>query len=87
VSASLTGRAKPVPRRPVNILYTPGRHTVRQLADLGVRRVSCGSLLFRAALHAAVQTALAVARDEPVAGDIPGYAEIQRLALFSGQSC
>ncbi|GGW99962.1 isocitrate lyase/PEP mutase family protein [Streptomyces noursei] len=42
---------------PLNILFTPGRHTVRQLADLGVRRISTGSLLFRTALGAACAAA------------------------------
>lgn len=37
---------------PVNVLLDPGRHTVRRLADLGVARISTGSLLFRAALGA-----------------------------------
>ncbi len=37
---------------PVNILFLPGQHTVAALADLGVRRVSTGSLLFRAAIAA-----------------------------------
>jgi 2-methylisocitrate lyase-like PEP mutase family enzyme len=64
---------------PVNVLYLPSRHTVRALADLGVRRVSYGSLLFRAALHAAVQTAQAVAAGQSTADDIPGYAEVQAL--------
>jgi hypothetical protein len=35
------------------------------------RRVSYGSLLFRAALRAAVTAALAMARGEPVTGDVP----------------
>ncbi|WP_200814599.1 isocitrate lyase/PEP mutase family protein [Blastococcus haudaquaticus] len=45
----LTG-ALPVP---VNVLATP-QHTVPRLAELGVRRISTGSLLFRAALDEAV---------------------------------
>ncbi|HET6214875.1 MAG TPA: isocitrate lyase/phosphoenolpyruvate mutase family protein [Micromonosporaceae bacterium] len=65
---------------PVNLLAAPGRMTLREFADLGVRRVSCGSLLFRAALHTTVQTALAVSRDQPVMDGIPGYAEVERLA-------
>ncbi|MQA86044.1 MAG: isocitrate lyase/phosphoenolpyruvate mutase family protein [Streptosporangiales bacterium] len=64
---------------PVNILYLPRRHTLRRLTDLGVRRVSTGSLLFRAAVHAAVTVAQAIRDDQPVPGEIPGYAEIQRL--------
>jgi len=69
---------------PVNVLCQPGRYTVRQLADLGVRRVSCGSLLFRAALMAAVGTARAVAGDEPVPAGVPSYTETTDLiARFS----
>jgi 2-methylisocitrate lyase-like PEP mutase family enzyme len=64
---------------PVNILYLPRVHTVRRLAELGVRRISTGSLLFRAALHAAVRTARAVAEGLAVPGDLPSYADVQRL--------
>ncbi len=39
---------------PVNVLFVPGRHTVAALTDLGVARISTGSLLFRAALAASV---------------------------------
>ncbi|BCB77215.1 isocitrate lyase/phosphoenolpyruvate mutase family protein [Phytohabitans flavus] len=45
---------------PLNVLFVPGLDLDR-LAALGVRRVSTGSLLFRAALTAAVETAAAVA--------------------------
>lgn len=70
---------------PVNILYSPGRHSLDDLAALGVRRVSTGSLLFRAAVHAAVATAEQIRGSRPVAGDLPGYADIQQLAdLASG---
>jgi len=61
---------------PVNVLFLPGRHTVRSLADLGVRRVSTGSLLFRAALAASVETAVAVRDGGPVRADLPSYAEV-----------
>jgi 2-methylisocitrate lyase-like PEP mutase family enzyme len=64
---------------PVNVLYLPRVHTVRRLAELGVRRISTGSLLFRAALHAAVRTARAVAEGQAVPGDLPSYADVQRL--------
>src|SRR5256885_481883 len=49
----------------VKVLFLPGRHTVAGLADLGVRRISLGSLLFRAALHATVETARAIRAGEP----------------------
>ncbi|MGI5489246.1 cytochrome P450 [Microtetraspora malaysiensis] len=64
---------------PLNVLFLSARHTVAGLAELGVRRISCGSLLYRAALGAAVTTALAVAKGGPVAADLPGYAEVQAL--------
>ncbi len=63
---------------PVNILYSRG-HTLDRLTELGVRRISTGSLLFRAALHAAVTTAQAIRKDEPIRDDVPSYAETQRL--------
>jgi len=65
---------------PVNVLFLPARHDVRRLADLGVGRISLGSLLFRAALHGTVGTALAVARGEPLPSGIPAYAETNALA-------
>jgi 2-methylisocitrate lyase-like PEP mutase family enzyme len=64
---------------PLNVLYAPGRLSVPELADLGVRRVSCGSLLFRIALQAAIAAAGAIARGEPVTGDAPSYAEVQHM--------
>jgi 2-methylisocitrate lyase-like PEP mutase family enzyme len=63
---------------PVNVLFLPGRHTVASLRDLGVRRISTGSLLFRAALAAAVDTALAVHDGREIRTDLPSYAEINR---------
>jgi 2-methylisocitrate lyase-like PEP mutase family enzyme len=64
---------------PVNILYLPGRHTVAGLASLGVRRISTGSLLFRAALYATVTTAQAIRDGAPVSGGAPSYASTQQL--------
>ncbi|MBC6458378.1 isocitrate lyase/phosphoenolpyruvate mutase family protein [Actinomadura sp. HBU206391] len=64
---------------PVNVLFLPGRHTVADLASLGVRRISLGSLLYRAALHATVATAKAVAEGRPVSADLPGYADVVAL--------
>jgi 2-methylisocitrate lyase-like PEP mutase family enzyme len=66
-------------RAPLNILYLPGRHTVAELTELGVRRISLGSLLFRASLDAAVRTAVAVREGRPTPPGVPSYAEIQRL--------
>ncbi|MBO8186674.1 isocitrate lyase/phosphoenolpyruvate mutase family protein [Streptomyces spirodelae] len=70
---------------PLNILYTPTGPTVAELAVLGVRRVSLGSLLYRTALGAAVSAARAVreGRDPtPATGGVPSYAQVQ--ALCSG---
>jgi 2-methylisocitrate lyase-like PEP mutase family enzyme len=62
----------------VNLLHLPGRTSVRELAALGVRRISTGSLLFRAAVGAAVATAEAVRDDRPLDAGAPTYADIQR---------
>ena len=43
---------------PLNVLLQPGRVSFADAAAAGAARVSCGSLLFRAALGAAVATAL-----------------------------
>jgi 2-methylisocitrate lyase-like PEP mutase family enzyme len=53
---------------PVNVLVGPNL-TLAQLGDLGVRRVSTGSLPYRAAIDAAVRVATAVrdGRDVPAA--------------------
>lgn len=76
---AVIGRLVGAVQAPLNVLATPGGPTVRQLAELGVRRVSTGSLLFRAALQATVQTARAVAGSDPVPPGIPSYAAVQRL--------
>ncbi|WP_447009428.1 isocitrate lyase/PEP mutase family protein [Saccharothrix hoggarensis] len=62
---------------PLNVL---AQRDVRVLKDLGVRRVSTGSLLFRAALGETVRTALAVRDGRAAPDDVPGYDEVQRLA-------
>lgn len=51
--ASLTARVDV----PLNTLYTPAGPTLAHLTDLGVGRVSLGSLLYRRALGAALETA------------------------------
>ncbi|MFK3984282.1 isocitrate lyase/phosphoenolpyruvate mutase family protein [Micromonospora sp. NPDC050397] len=61
---------------PVNILFLPGLHTATALASLGVRRISTGSLLFRATLAASVETARAVRDGGPVRVDLPSYGEV-----------
>ena len=64
---------------PLNVLLLPGM-TVAHLASLGVARVSTGSLLFRAALDAAVATATAIAAGGAVPSGLRTYAETNELA-------
>lgn len=66
---------------PLNVLYLPGRHDLDRLTELCVRRVSCGSLLYRTALHAAVTLAREI-RDGTALPDpaTPSYAEVAALA-------
>jgi 2-methylisocitrate lyase-like PEP mutase family enzyme len=63
---------------PLNVLYLPGL-SLDRLAALGVRRVSTGSLLFRAALTAAVETAAAVAAGGVPAEGLLSYVDVQAL--------
>lgn len=67
---------------PVNILAGT-RHTRRELAALGVARISTGSLPYRAALAQALVAARCVRDSEPVPAAFP-YAEVQRLNASSG---
>ena len=60
---------------PVNVLAMPGRSLV-ELARLGIRRVSTGSLPYRAAMHAATEAVLAVREGRPVPDAVP-YARLQ----------
>ncbi|MPZ84719.1 MAG: isocitrate lyase/phosphoenolpyruvate mutase family protein [Actinophytocola sp.] len=67
---------------PVNVLPVPGL-TVADLKGLGVRRVSTGSLPYRAAVHAAVTAALAV-RDGGTIPEAVAYPELQsRLVTYA----
>ncbi|MEU0561605.1 isocitrate lyase/phosphoenolpyruvate mutase family protein [Dactylosporangium sp. NPDC006015] len=62
---------------PVNVLHDPCGPTLAELTALGVRRVSTGSLLFRAALAATVEAARAVRDGTPVrTAGLPTYADI-----------
>ena len=70
---------------PLNILFAPGRLTYERLAELGVRRVSSGSLLFRAALHEAVETARAIVPGAAVPEDLPSYADAAALSAVYGE--
>ena len=47
--------------------------------ELGVRRVSLGSLLYRAALGEAMAVAANIRTGRPVGGDVPTYAQVQNL--------
>jgi 2-methylisocitrate lyase-like PEP mutase family enzyme len=68
---------------PVNVLVIPAL-SLDELAALGVRRVSTGSLPYRAGIHTAVEVADAVRDGRPVPAATP-YAELQaRLVRHSG---
>jgi 2-methylisocitrate lyase-like PEP mutase family enzyme len=69
-------RALPVP---VNLLPVAGA-SLADLAALGVRRVSTGSLPYRVALAAAVSTAAAVRDGSPLPESL-GYPELQRRLM------
>jgi 2-methylisocitrate lyase-like PEP mutase family enzyme len=64
---------------PVNVLVVPGL-TLADLKGLGVRRVSTGSLPYRAAIDAAVDVATA-ARDGRAVPTATSYAESQQRLL------
>jgi 2-methylisocitrate lyase-like PEP mutase family enzyme len=69
---------------PVNILAIPGC-SLADLATLGVRRVSTGSLPYRAAIQAAAQVAVAV-RDGLAIPAAASYPEMQaRLVRYADQ--
>lgn len=79
VIAELTAQIE----RPVNVLPIPGR-SLADLARLGVRRVSTGSLPYRAAIHAAAAAATAVRDGVPFPESTP-YADLQdRLTRYAG---
>ncbi|GHE01275.1 isocitrate lyase/PEP mutase family protein [Streptomyces alanosinicus] len=76
------GRIAALVRRfdiPLNALYAPTGPTVAQLADLGVRRISLGSLLYRRALGAALDAAAGIAAGRAPGGPTPAYAEVRAL--------
>ncbi|WP_330460536.1 isocitrate lyase/phosphoenolpyruvate mutase family protein [Streptomyces sp. NBC_00820] len=64
---------------PLNILYSPAGPTVPQLAALGVRRVSLGSLLYRRALGAALDAVSDIAAGHAPGGTTPAYDEVCAL--------
>ena len=69
---------------PLNVLVVPGL-SLDDLWTLGVRRVSTGSLPYRAAITAAVDVATAVRDGRPVPAAMP-YSDMQeRLSQYSRQ--
>lgn len=70
---------------PLNVLVIPGK-SLTELAELGVRRVSTGSLPYRAAIHAAVEVADSV-RNNRQTPPAPAYQELQdRLISYEAGS-
>ncbi|WP_406080028.1 isocitrate lyase/phosphoenolpyruvate mutase family protein [Micromonospora sp. NBC_00858] len=70
---------------PLNALYQPGGPGLDEFGRAGVARVSTGSLLFRAALAAAVATADAARTDGFAAAPaLPSYVEVQGLVAADG---
>lgn len=67
---------------PVNVLVVPGL-SLQELADLGIRRVSTGSLPYRAAIDTAVAVATSV-RDGRAVPTATAYGEVQdRLRRYA----
>ncbi|MFB6788698.1 isocitrate lyase/phosphoenolpyruvate mutase family protein [Streptomyces olivaceus] len=64
---------------PLNVLYSPGGPALAHLADLGVRRVSVGSLLYRRALGAALAAAADLRSGRVPGGPTPPYGEVAAL--------
>lgn len=71
---------------PLNILYSPAGPTVAHLADLGVRRVSLGSFLYRRALGAVLEAMADIRSGRPPRGTVPTYDEVQALSAPAGPS-
>ncbi|WP_329044637.1 isocitrate lyase/phosphoenolpyruvate mutase family protein [Amycolatopsis sp. NBC_01488] len=64
---------------PVNLLFLPGKVTFAGLAELGVARVSLGSLPYRMALRAAADTASAIRDGGELPLRPPSYADVVAL--------
>ncbi|MFF2999210.1 isocitrate lyase/phosphoenolpyruvate mutase family protein [Streptomyces sp. NPDC057950] len=72
---------------PLNILYSPSGPSVAHLADLGVRRISLGSFLYRRALGAALDAVRDIRAGRPARGTAPAYDAVQALGQEgAGQS-
>jgi 2-methylisocitrate lyase-like PEP mutase family enzyme len=65
---------------PLNILYSPTGPTVAHLTDLGVRRISLGSLLYRRALGAVLEAVADIRAGRAPRGAVPTYEEVQGLS-------
>lgn len=75
--ASTIGNLVDAIEAPLNVLFQPSGLSFAQLADLGVGRVSCGSMLFRLALGTIAQAAMEVRESRFVAPTtIPSYAQL-----------
>jgi 2-methylisocitrate lyase-like PEP mutase family enzyme len=66
---------------PLNVLHSPGGPPVPHLADAGVHRISVGSLLYRRALGAALETMADLRAGRTPTGATPSYDAVARLAL------
>ncbi|WP_225637357.1 isocitrate lyase/PEP mutase family protein [Streptomyces solaniscabiei] len=64
---------------PLNVLYTPAGPALPHLTDLGVRRVSMGSLLYRRALGAALEAAADIRAGRAPGGTVPSYDDVRKL--------
>ncbi|MEU6611294.1 isocitrate lyase/phosphoenolpyruvate mutase family protein [Streptomyces shenzhenensis] len=69
---------------PLNILYSPTGPTVPHLTDLGVRRISLGSLLYRRALGAALDAMADIAGGRAPRGTTPSYDDVRALERRPG---
>ncbi|QIJ65402.1 isocitrate lyase/phosphoenolpyruvate mutase family protein [Streptomyces sp. JB150] len=65
---------------PLNVSYAPGGPGVTRLTDLGVRRISLGSLLYRRALGAAVDALADIRAGRRPGGFVPSYEEVRALS-------
>ncbi|MGW0609219.1 isocitrate lyase/PEP mutase family protein [Streptomyces sp. NPDC002788] len=63
---------------PLNVLYSPDGPSVPHLADVGVRRISLGSLLYRRALGAALEAVAEIRAGRTPVGLTPSYGEVAR---------
>jgi 2-methylisocitrate lyase-like PEP mutase family enzyme len=70
---------------PLNVLLLPGL-TVPRLAELGVARISTGSLLYRVALGAALDAAAKMKGQSAYIAEAPSYAAVDALAKTKRQS-